>query len=290
MTGQPPRKGKPVAGSNAADEQDVLPDGPVPQRRADDIAYESKPERGIPLRAMVPNAITVLALCFGLSGVRFAILGHWEKAIAAIIIAGILDGIDGRVARLLNGSSRFGAELDSLSDVIAFGVAPAIIVYLWALQGLGGLGWVVALSLPVCCALRLARYNAQLDVDELPHKRAGFLTGVPSPVGAGLAMSPIYLDLWMETDFFRTPALAALIIAGVAALMVSTVPTFSWKAMRIRPEWRFLMLLAIGLFAGALFSAPWGTLSLISIIYVATIPFSVRRYRALKQAVSESPD
>ena len=138
----------------------------------------------IPLRALLPNAITMLALCAGATGVRFAISGEFEKAVTAITVAALLDGIDGRVARLLRGTSRFGAELDSLSDVTAFGIAPALVLYLWALQMLGPVGWVAALSIAVCCALRLARFNIALDQDDLPKKQLGFTTGVPAPVGA----------------------------------------------------------------------------------------------------------
>ena len=142
--------------------------------------------RTIPFRAFVPNAITVLALCFGLTGVRFAIAEQWPLALAAIVGAGVLDGFDGRIARLLRAQSKFGAELDSLSDNIAFGTAPALIVFLWSLQYAPRFGWIAALALAVCCALRLARYNARIDVAEQPHKTAGFNTGVPAPVGAGL--------------------------------------------------------------------------------------------------------
>jgi len=240
--------------------------------------------RLLPMRAFVPNAITVLALCFGLTGARFAIIGNWEKAVAAIIIAGVLDGIDGRIARLLKGASRFGAELDSLSDVIAFGVAPAIIIYQWTLHDLGGVGWVVSLALAVCCALRLARFNAQLDMDNQPHKQAGFLTGVPSPVGAGLSLSPIFLDKWLETQIFSEPMVAGVIVALTAFLMVSNLPTFSWKSVKLRRHMRLPVLLLVGLFAASLYTAPWGTLSLLSIGYAITIIFSVRSYgRLLRQ-------
>ena len=139
--------------------------------------------RRIPFRAMIPNAITVLALCMGLTGVRFGIGGEWEKALAAIVLAGILDGMDGRIARLLRAQSKFGAELDSLSDNLAFGTAPALILFLWSLQHAPKFGWTAALALAVCCALRLARFNARLDAAEQPHKSAGFNTGVPAPAG-----------------------------------------------------------------------------------------------------------
>lgn len=244
--------------------------------------------RLVPPRALIPNAITTLALCFGLSGIRFAISGNWEKAVAAIIIAAVLDMADGWVARLVKGTSRFGAELDSLSDIVAFGVAPAVIIYLWALHGLHGVGWVVALSHTVCCALRLARFNAQFDMDDLPHRRAGFLTGVPAPAGAGLALSPIFLDLWLETSLFRTPAVAAVITAASALLMVSTLPTFSWRAIRLKRQWHIALLVIVGLFAASLFSAPWGTLSLLALGYAVSLPLAHRRYRQLAAPAQEA--
>ena len=141
--------------------------------------------RGIAFRAFVPNAITALALCFGLTGIRFGFAGNWELALGAVVLAGVLDGFDGRVARLLRAQSKFGAELDSLSDNIAFGTAPALIVFIWSLQHAPKFGWTVSLALAVCCALRLARYNSRIDAEEQPHKTAGFNTGVPAPAEAG---------------------------------------------------------------------------------------------------------
>jgi CDP-diacylglycerol--serine O-phosphatidyltransferase len=247
--------------------------------------------RVLPLRALVPNAITVLALCVGLTGVRFAVAGDWERAIAAIVIAGLLDALDGRIARLLHGTTRFGAELDSLSDVIAFGVSPAVIIYLWSLQSLPSYGWTFALAHAVCCALRLARFNAALDLDEQPHKRAGYLTGVPSPVGAGLALSPLYLTLWLEIDIAREPVVVAPVVALTAFLMVSNLPTFSWKVVRVRPGWRLAALAAVGLFAGALLTAPWAVLSLLSLAYFLSIPaglFSYARYRRRSRGADDA--
>ena len=156
---------------------------------------------------MIPNAITALALCLGLTGVSLAIRGEWDKALGAIVLAGVLDGLDGRIARLLRAQSNFGAELDSLSDNIAFGTAPALILFLWSLQTAPRFGWLAALALAVCCALRLARFNARLDAAEQPHKSAGFNTGVPAPAGAGLAFVPIYL--WLITGNDALPRLAA---------------------------------------------------------------------------------
>ena len=219
--------------------------------------------RGIPLRAVVPNAVTALALCSGLSGVRFALAEDWEKAVAAIMIAAVLDGLDGRIARMLKGQSRFGAELDSLSDVIAFGVSPAIIMHLWALQYWPRFGWLFALAYAVCAALRLARFNANIDVEEQPHKSAGFLTGVPAPAGAGLLLLPACL--WIaggrEWDFLHQPYAIAAWAAVCAFLMISNLATYSWGSVRLRRSVRFSAIVIIALVAGALVSAPWETLS-----------------------------
>ena len=242
-----------------------------------------RPPRGLPLRAVAPNAVTALALCSGLSGVRFALGGEWERAVAMILVAGVLDGIDGRIARLLRGQSRFGAELDSLSDAISFGVSPALILYLWSLSAAPRIGWICALMLAVFCALRLARFNAQIDEADQPHKSAGFLTGVPAPVGAGLAMLPMFLWLWSDQAIFASPYLVAPWVAFVAVLMVSSVATFSWSSLRLRRRVRFEALAGVVLLGAALVTVPWHTLSLVGIAYLGTIPFSVASYARVKR-------
>ena len=249
-------------------------------------------KRGISLRAVAPNAVTALALCFGLTGIRFAISAvgadphpaDWERAIGAIVIAAFLDGIDGRIARLLKGESRFGAELDSLSDVIAFGVSPAQIVYLWSLQHFPKFGWICALTLAVCCALRLARFNAAIDAEDQPHKSAGFLTGVPAPAGAGLVFMPLYLWLVTGSEWFRNPMLVAPWVVFVAVLMISNVATYSWGSIRLRRNVRLEAILFVALAGAALFSEPWITLIAISLGYLAFIPFSIRSYAKVKRA------
>lgn len=238
---------------------------------------------GLPFRALAPNAVTVLALCFGLTGVSFAIGGEWEKAIGSIIFAGVLDGMDGRVARLLRAQSRFGAELDSLSDVTAFGVAPALILFLWSLQDAPRFGWVAALALAVCCALRLARFNSSMDNDDQPHKSAGFLTGVPAPAGAGLAFMPIYLWLVSGEEIFRSWYVNLPWVLFIAVLLISSVATFSWSSLRVRRSSRIFALAAAGLLGAALIRAPWHTLLAVSILYLAIIPFSVASYSAVKR-------
>jgi CDP-diacylglycerol---serine O-phosphatidyltransferase len=242
--------------------------------------------RGIPLRAVVPNAVTALALCVGLTGVRFAIAEEWDRAVLAIIIAAVLDGMDGRIARWLNGQSRFGAELDSLSDVIAFGVSPAIIIHLWALQYWPRFGWVFALAYAVCAALRLARFNANIDVEDQPHKSAGFLTGVPAPAAAGLMLLPLYL--WMASDrewtWLREIYVVAPWAALVAFLMISSVATFSWTSfLRLRSGLRLGAILLIALIGGALLSAPWPTLSVLALLYAVLMPVSMMSYAKIRR-------
>lgn len=239
--------------------------------------------RRIPFRAMIPNAITVLALCFGLTGVSLAIGGEWDKALAAIVFAGVLDGIDGRIARLLRAQSKFGAELDSLSDNIAFGTAPALILFLWSLQTAPRFGWIAALALAVCCALRLARFNARLDAAEQPHKAAGFNTGVPAPAGAGLAFVPVYLWLITGDDLFRHWQLVMAWTLLIALLMISSLPTYTWSSLRIRSGWRLFALAGIALLGAALIRAPWHTLLAVSVIYLAMIPLALLSYARVKR-------
>lgn len=257
-----------------------------------------KMRRGLPLRAVAPNAVTALALCFGLTGIRFAISGQFELAVTMILIAGVLDGLDGRIARMLHGESRFGAELDSLADAISFGVSPALIVYLWSLKELPRIGWLCSLILAVFCALRLARFNAQIDVEEQPHKSAGFLTGVPAPAGAALAMLPLFFWMWTGFVYFRSPYLVAPWVAGVALLMVSSVATYSWSSLKLRRNIRFEALAVVVLLGAAVVSAPWHTVSALCAAYILSIPFSVRSYGRVKRlravlgsaAVATTPD
>jgi CDP-diacylglycerol--serine O-phosphatidyltransferase len=232
---------------------------------------------------MIPNAITALALCFGLTGVSLAIRGQWERALEAIVLAGILDGLDGRIARLLRAQSKFGAELDSLSDNIAFGTAPALILFLWSLQTVPKFGWMAALALAVCCALRLARFNARLDAAEQPHKSAGFNTGVPAPAGAGLAFVPIYLWLITGNDQFRDWRIVMAWTLFIAALMISGLPTYSWSSIRIRREWRLFALAGIAVLGATLLTAPWHTLLAVAALYLAMIPVALVSYARVKR-------
>ncbi len=245
---------------------------------------------GLTLRALVPNAITAAALCAGLTGIRFAIAGDFERSVQAVILAGLLDGIDGRAARLLKAQSRFGAELDSLADSISFGVAPALIIYLWALQALPSFGWFAALAFAICCVLRLARFNARIDLADQPHKSAGFLTGVPAPVGAGLAFLPIYLWIATGQEEFAAPLMVALWLALIAFLMISSLPTLSWGRMRPRKNIRLEVIALVGLAVAALLIEPWFTLVAISVIYLLLIPVGLVSYaRVKRQRAARSP-
>lgn len=240
--------------------------------------------RGISLRAFIPNAITIMALSAGLTGVKFALEERWEYAVLAVVIAGICDGTDGTVARALKASSAFGAALDSLSDVIAFGMAPALILYLWVLQDVRGIGWILALAFAVSCALRLARFNAKLDAEDDDYKKAGFLTGVPAPIAAGLVLAPMYTGFWADRDAVLTPTFTTLYAFAICVLMVSNLPTYSWKVMRLRRSIRGLALLFVGIFVALLTTLPWITLTICSVCYLASIPISWRHMQRVRRS------
>jgi len=246
---------------------------------------DAQPSRpGISLRALAPNAVTALALCTGLSGAWFAMQGRWENAIAAIVIAGVLDAMDGRIARMLKGESRFGAELDSLSDVIAFGATPALIIYMWVMQDMPRFGWTISVFFVLCAALRLARFNAQIDTENQPHKSAGFNTGVPSPAGAAMALLPMMV--WFETgaDWVRDYRFIAPWLLLCALLMISNVATYSWSSIKVRRSLRFMALAVVGLFAATLVAAPWVALIGVGIIYIALLPLSMMSYARVKKS------
>ena len=274
------------------DEERPIEPGPAwlgPKASEDDVPVVRRFGGGLTLRAVLPNAITAAALCSGLTGIRFAIAaaygheGDWQKALFAIILAGMLDGIDGRIARLLKAQSRFGAELDSLADSLSFGMAPALVLYLWSLQDLPRFGWFASLAFAICCALRLARFNARIDVDDQPHKSAGFLTGVPAPVGAGLAFLPMYLWTATGEPLFREPWLVAFWVAAMAFLMISNIATLSWKSVRPGRSIRLAVIALVALMFSALLIEPWWTLSVICLVYLALMPLSVANYAKVRR-------
>jgi CDP-diacylglycerol--serine O-phosphatidyltransferase len=245
-----------------------------------------RPIPGLSFNRMIPNILTLLALCAGMTAIRLALSESYKTAVIAIIVAGILDGVDGRIARLLKGTSEFGAELDSLSDFVSFGVAPALLLYVWTLHTFLSIGWVVALLFAVCCALRLARFNTQIGAD-LPPYAYNFFTGVPAPAAAGLAILPMLAQFESGWDGFRTPLLSALVLAAVAILMVSRVPTFSLKRAHVPREWALAFLLIIGGFAALATTEPWATLLIVDLVYIASIPWSIRAFMRLRNAAEE---
>jgi CDP-diacylglycerol--serine O-phosphatidyltransferase len=249
--------------------------------------------RPIPVRTLVPNLITLLALCAGLTAIRLAVEDRLEWAVAAIVFAALLDGIDGRVARMLKGTSRFGAELDSLADFVNFGVAPALILYFWSLHELGNAGWIAAMVLAISTGLRLARFNVMIDDPNKPAWAGNFFTGMPAPAGAITVLLPIYVYfLGMPRLAFVAPVTLVYTLA-IAFLMVSRLPVFSGKRVgkRIAPELVLPVFVGVVLFFALLISYPWPVLTIGTVLYLASLPFGFFSYREYerKDAAAAAP-
>jgi CDP-diacylglycerol--serine O-phosphatidyltransferase len=235
--------------------------------------------RAIPVRMLVPNVITLLALCAGLTAIRLAFEQKLEWSLAAIVFAAALDGIDGRIARLIKGQSRFGAELDSLADFVNFGCAPALILYLWGLYEDGNVGWIAAMVFAICAALRLARFNVMADDPNRPLWGGNFFTGVPAPAGAIIVMLPIYLHLLGVPKIAAT--LTLFYTLAIAFLMVSQLPVFSGKRVgkRVPPEMVLPVFVLVVLFFALLIAYPWWVLSIGTLCYLACLPLGWFSYR-----------
>jgi CDP-diacylglycerol--serine O-phosphatidyltransferase len=247
---------------------------------------------GLSFNRLIPNILTMLGLCCGLVAIRFAFEGRFDQAATLIVVAAVIDGLDGRLARLLKATSRFGAEFDSLSDFLCFGVAPGLILYFWTMQDYRALGFAPCLLFAVCMALRLARFNAALDVGPgvKPAYAYNFFTGVPAPAGAGCVLFPLFLGLWLQqmgwdgmAGAVRHPAFVGLVLMLVAGLLVSTLPTWSFKNFKIPREYVLPLLLGTGLFVALLLAEPWAALATAGLIYLGMVPFSVRSYLRLKR-------
>lgn len=249
--------------------------------RSDNLPAKPRRFAKVPIRFLLPNIITLLAVCSGVTAIRLATEDRYELAVAAIILACLLDALDGRVARMLKGASKFGAELDSLADFVNFGVAPAMILYMWSLHSMKNIGWIVALGLAICCALRLARFNVAIDDPDKPPFAGKFFSGIPAPAGALLAMAPMYLGfLGIIADGPKAAPFVLPFVAAIAVGIVSRIPTFSGKgsgqqisrdkALPIVVTTVFSMILLI--------TYPWEMLIFLSVGYIAMIPVSMRSY------------
>lgn len=274
-----PRRAEASPDPAAAEDADYDAFAPPPPRRGR--------FRPVPLRVILPNLVTLLALCMGLTAIRFAIEQKFEIAVLAVIVAAILDGLDGRIARALRGATRFGAELDSLADFVDFGVAPALILYFWGLQEIKSLGWFAALVFAIAAALRLARFNVMADDPQRPAWQTHFFTGMPAPAGAIVGLLPLYLNL----SIFNAPvgritaSIYIVYVLVVAFLMVSTIPHFSGKKIGRVPR-EYVIPVMFGTVACLLLLAtfPMEMLIFLSVAYLASIPFSIRRFGVYEKA------
>ena len=233
------------------------------------------------MRTLLPNLITLLALCAGLTAIRMSVENRLDLALAAIVFAALLDGIDGRLARMLKGTSRFGAELDSLADFVNFGVAPALILYFWGLHELKSAGWIAALVFAICAGLRLARFNVMIDNPNKPAWAGNFFTGIPAPAGAITVLLPIYLTFLGVSNGLVTVWLTFFYTLAIALLMVSRLPVFSGKRVgkRVPPEMVLPVFVVVVLFFALLISYPWEVLTIGSLAYLACLPFGWLSYR-----------
>ena len=254
---------------------------------------------GLSFNRMLPNIMTLIGLCAGLSAIRYSLEGRFGSAAIAVLVAGCIDGLDGRLARLLKATSRFGAEFDSLADFCCFGVAPALILYVWSLETAHGYGFIPCMMFAVCMALRLARFNASLDAPR-PLAQAyayNFFTGVPAPAGAGLALFPLFASLegkslglaWLE-GWPRHPLFCAVVLIGTALLLVSTLPVWSFKNFRVRREYALPLLLGVVGFAAVLIADPWAALAAAGLIYLGMLPLSRRSFHRLRAEAERGED
>jgi len=246
--------------------------------------------RPIPVRTLVPNLITLLALCAGLTAIRLAVEGRLEIALGAIVFAAVLDGIDGRVARMLKGTSRFGAELDSLADFVNFGVAPALILYFWDLHQLQSAGWIAAMVFAICAGLRLARFNVMIDDPDRPSWAGNFFTGMPAPAGAITVLLPIYVEFLGVPKLAVVAPVTLIYTLAIAFLMVSKVPVYSGKKFgtRVPPDMVLPVILCVIVFFALLVGYPWAVLTIGTLCYLAILPFGWLSYRDYERRDAEA--
>ena len=224
---------------------------------------------------LVPSTITLLALCSGVTAIRFGLADEWATAVAFVIAAMILDMLDGRAARMLGADSRFGAQLDSLADLVSFGVAPSVIMYMWSLKDMGNAGWIAALIFCACAAIRLARFNVESVRDEGATKGNPYFTGLPTPAAACMMLLPLLVSFQWDDPSVRQPWISGVVIAITSVLMVSRLPTPSIKYMKLQRQHRVLAAVFFSGLAALLIAWPWATMTVGLLIYVASIPFAI---------------
>ncbi|WP_375688815.1 CDP-alcohol phosphatidyltransferase family protein [Pseudooceanicola sp. LIPI14-2-Ac024] len=225
--------------------------------------------RDLPLAKLLPNLVTLIAVCAGMTGIRFAFQGEYEWAVRMILVAGVLDGLDGRLARLMRSQTLIGAELDSLSDFLNFGVAPALILYFWSLYEIGGVGWMACLAFALCCVLRLARFNARSK--EGTGGAGDYFTGIPSPAGAILALMPMVLSFNFGNEVLFPATMSAIYVVLVGLLMISQMPTYSFKNIRVSRNNAPFVMLGVVLLGSAVLIYPWATMVALAAAYVVSI-------------------
>tara|TARA_B100001123_G_scaffold84262_1_gene96503 strand:- start:725 stop:1516 length:792 start_codon:yes stop_codon:yes gene_type:complete len=240
-------------------------------------------------KSLLPNALTIFGVCLGLSSIKFAIDLNYSMAVIAIGFAAILDTLDGRVARLIKGTSKVGKELDSLTDVISFGVAPSFVMYFWAINELGKFGWMAVLIYSVCCALRLARFNL-MEIDENELWKINFFEGIPSPAAAGLVLLPLILSLSGIFQFENKGVISCVVILTTSFLMVSKIPTYSLKRISIPRSLAVFLLLGIGIYLSLVIFYTFQTLFFTGLIYICLIPVSYLHYKQKNKKFLENKE
>ncbi len=240
-------------------------------------------------RYILPNILTIAGVCLGISSIKFSFDLNFNLAVIFILLASILDALDGRIARLIKGTTEFGKELDSLTDFVSFGIAPAFVIYFWDLNRLGKIGWVITLIFSVCCVLRLARFNLT-KYNSTETWKLNYFEGVPSPIGAILILSPLVVQLSDFNIYFEVKKFSPLITLLVAFLLISKIPTYSFKNIKIKPSYTIFILLGVGISLVTLMFFTFETLFIFSIIYFLSIPFSIFTYFKNKQSIKDNSD
>ncbi len=246
-------------------------------------ALKQELREDFPLGRFIPSGLTLLGLCCGATAIRFAMLGNWHAAVAAVVLAAVFDLLDGRIARLFGVDSKFGAQLDSLADLVSFGIAPSVIVYTWTLYQAKGAGWAAVLVFCICCAIRLARFNVESEAHDPDEPSEPYFTGVPTPAAACLILLPMLLGFQFSDKLFSDPLLSAAMIALMSCLMVSRLPTPSLKNLHI-PRWLRAPLVALaGVMIGAAIIWPWSTLTVALLLYLVSLPIAIASFNEIRR-------